>query len=138
MEVERLRKKASTEKPIDDVEVVDNVEVVRPAPPPPPPPPRTVARARPRPVEAPTVAQPILDVIPVPPPPSPFVGRPAPTAAATVQATQRVAAIVSGARTGVLAGEVRAMLRSRQQVRAAMILHEILGPPLSRRRRGRA
>jgi hypothetical protein len=55
-----------------------------------------------------------------------------------VQATQRVAAIVSGARTGVLAGEVRAMLRSRQQVRAAMILHEILGPPLSRRRRGRA
>ena len=53
MEVERLRKKAANDRPVDEVEVVDQVEVVRPTP---PPPQRPVVRARPRPVEAPEVA----------------------------------------------------------------------------------
>lgn len=133
MEVERLRKKAADDRPVDDVEVVERPQPARPAPPPPPPP----VRVRPRPVEA----QEILDVIPVAQPAPAPQGVPATVQATatvqvlgTVQATQRVAAVTSAARRSVLAGDLRALLRSRQQVRTALLLTEILGPPLSRRR----
>src|SRR5262245_33135577 len=71
MEVERLRKKAADDRPVDDVEIVERPQPARPAPPPPPPPP-VRARPRPRPVEAPEV----LEVIPV--------AQPAPAAAPPV------------------------------------------------------
>jgi hypothetical protein len=132
MEVERLRKKATNERPVDDVEVVNPAAVVRPAPPPPPP--RPVVRTRPRPVQAPDV-QPVLEVISAAHDTTTVGQRAAPAAAATVQATQRVATVTAGPRSGAASREVLALLRSRQHLRAAIVLQEVFGPPLSRRRR---
>src|SRR5687767_2937360 len=104
MEVERLRKKATTERPVDDVDLVDEVEVVRPAAQPPPPPPRPVVRTRPRAVEAPEVT-PVLDVLPAQQHSTAVGNRAAPVATETVQAlsvvqaTQRVATITAGPRS---------------------------------------
>ena len=132
MEVERLRKKAS-DRPVDEVEVVNPAKVVRPAPPSPPPP-RPAVRARPRLIEVPDPA-PVLDVLPAQQPSPAPVQSVGPVAALVVQPTQRVAAVTAGARRGAASREVLALMRSRQHLRAAIVLQEILAPPLSRRRR---
>jgi hypothetical protein len=132
MEVERLRKKAA-DRPVDEVEVVSPAAIVRPAPPPPPPP-RPVVRARPRLAETPEPT-PVLDVLPVQQSALAPVQSVAPVTAPFVQPTQRVAAVTAGPRRGAASREVLALMRSRQHLRAAIVLQEILGPPLSRRRR---
>lgn len=138
-EVERLRKKSAAQQKerevVDDVEIVDDVEVVRPAPRPvarPTPPPRP----RPKPVET-YEPSPILDVIPAKPivaegslvAPLPTAERIAPPTSTSTRRQTR-----EGKPVSLIAEQVVAMLRNRQQLRSAILLGEILGKPLSKRR----
>ena len=149
-EVERLRRKTADEKQQrsgDDA--VDDVEVVG-APPPPPPPPRQQARPRPRPVQ-----REVLDVLPAQPPAPKTPSTPSATSAydqprlttvpiaqiSQIALIERPAEIViprAAGQGGIAATQtsvnVQALLRSKQ-LKTAMMLVEILGPPACHRRR---
>ena len=146
-EVERLRRKTADEKQQrSDDDGVDDVEVVG-APSPPPPPPRPQARPRPR-----TVQREVLDVLPAQTPaprvahaPSAY-DQPTLTTVPMAQISQiaqieRPAEIViprAAGQGGIAATQtsvnVQALLRSKQ-LKTAMMLVEILGPPACHRRR---
>ncbi len=140
MEVERLRKRSAEEKgKASGPQDVYDVEVVRPAPrraPPTPrqPPPVRRPVQRPRPRQAQEV-QPVLDVIPVRQPPTPAVTAPQREAAPPEHPAPatRVERPVNPTLRLVVS-----MIRNKQQIRASMVVNELLGPPLSKRRfRGR-
>jgi hypothetical protein len=139
-EVERLRNRAS--KPRQETDEVELIDEPTPAPPPPAPTPvrRPVPRAkpvRPRPTLADRLEV-VPEVVPVEPdrpdaqlPPSVIPVTP------PLQPAQRSAPIApKGLPTKKNATRLRvAELMSADNLRAAMILREILDPPLSRRRR---
>ena len=133
MEVERLRRKSAEERKRVDEEPIDDVEVVRPAPRPAPPPP-PVRRPRPRPVEI-LQAEPVLEVQPVrPTPEAPAAGFVAPLTP-SVSAPPQVTATRTGQPVSQAIQQVAAMLRTKHQVKAAILISEILSPPLSKRKR---
>lgn len=148
MEVERLRRKTAEESRRAASQDVDEVEVVGPAPAPPPRP-RPAPRPRPRRVEPQ-----VLEVLPASPPQAAPAPNPAPTPSPYDQPKQEVStpkqdrvartAVVGAVQAAGQGGKVVAqvsldvvtLLRSKQ-IQSAMILSEILGPPVSlRRRRG--
>jgi hypothetical protein len=140
-EVDRLRRKAATEpkRPVEE-ERYDEVEEVLPAQ----PPPRPRPKPRPRYVEADEV----VEVLPVRPAPSvveyaPTPARPpvkqAPAAPAPVQAVQAVkrvkeAGALASRSVNPTAQRMLTLLQP-ENIRASFMLREVLGPPLSKRRR---
>ena len=145
MEVERLRRKTAEEKRRSGSEDVDEVEVVGPAPAPPPV--RRPARPRPRRAEPQ-----VLEVLPAPPPRPAPAQAPAPSPSPYDQPKQQaqppkeeriaqtaVVGAVRAAGQGSKPGtqslrDVVSLLRS-GQIQTGIILSEVLGPPLSLRRR---
>jgi len=126
-EVERLRKKSAADRQrVDDVDVVDEVEVVRPNPRSAPPPPPVRQRWRAAFVPEPL---PVAAVVPV-------------RSASRVEATPESQAAPAAPRMVTRAGkpvsplvaQVLVMLRSQQHARSAILLGEILGKPLCKKR----
>jgi hypothetical protein len=135
MEVERLRRKTAEDKRrVDTADTVDDVEVVRPAPrPAPPPPPRPVIRPRPRPAVV-RPAVPVLEVEPARPSQSQPAGNAIAPLAPSLSLPPEVVATRTGQPVSLAIQQVVAMLRAKDQVRAAILISEILSPPLSHRR----
>lgn len=140
-EVDRLRRKAATEpKRTAEEERYDEVEEVLPAQ----PPPRPRPKPRPRYVEADEVVE-VLPVRPAPtvveyaPAPAPPPVKQAPAAPAPVQAVQSVkrvkeAGALASRSVNPTAQRMLTLLRP-ENIRASFMLREVLGPPLSKRRR---
>jgi hypothetical protein len=138
MEVERLRRRSAEEKraaeaspPVDEVEVVRPAPRRQPATPTPPQPQRKVVRPRPRRAER-AADDAVLEVVPVRPAAAPSTVDDSTTAGAAQQGP--VAVTKFGPPPSRTMQQLTGMLRSRDQVRAAILISEVLGPPLSRRR----
>ena len=130
MEVERLRRRSTEEKrAAESSEAIDEVEVVRPAVRrvPTPTPQRKVVRPRVRRQEG-SERQTVLEVVPARPAPS----EPAPPAAVT-NAEPQVSVIRRTTQTSQTIDGVLAMLKTMRQLRASILVSEILGPPVCRR-----